>query len=66
MKTIFTLVALLIIVTTAVGSALLYLKDNYIMSGALFIICFLSLTLLIKSSGVNAVKSEKHANRLKA
>jgi hypothetical protein len=59
MKAIFTLVALLIIVTTAVGSAFLYLNENYIMSGALFIICFLSLSLWIKSAGVNVVNTEK-------
>jgi hypothetical protein len=61
MKAILTLVALLMIVTTAVGSAFLYLNDNYVTSGALVIICFLSLSLWIKSTGVNVVNSEKHA-----
>ena len=61
MKAIFTLAALLIVVTTAVGSAFLYLNENYIISGTLVIICFLSVSLWIKSTGVNVANSEKHA-----
>ena len=61
MKTIFTLAALLIIVATAVGSAFLYLNENYIISAALFVICFFSLSLWIKSTGAHVVNSEKHA-----
>jgi hypothetical protein len=60
MKAILTLAALLMIVTTAVGSAFLYLNDSYVSSGALFIICFSSLSLWIKSTGGNVVDSEKH------
>ena len=60
MKAILTLVALLVIVSTAVGSAFLYLNDNYVTSGALVIICFLSLSLWIKYSGGNVANSEKH------
>ena len=60
MKAIFTFVTLFFIVTTAVSSAVLYLNENYILSAALFIISFLSLTLWIKSA-MNVVNTEKHA-----
>ena len=59
MKAIITLAALLIIVTTAVGSAFFYLDENYLISGALFITCFLTLSLWIRSAGM--AKSKKHA-----
>jgi hypothetical protein len=59
MKTIITLAALVIIVTSAVGSAFFYLNENFLVSGALVITCFLSLSLWIRFAGMN--KSKKHA-----
>jgi len=59
MKTIITLAALLIIVTSAIGSAFFYLKENYLISGTLVITCFLSLSLWIRFAGMS--KSKKHA-----
>ena len=59
MKAILTLATLLFIVTTAVSSAALYLNENYILSGALCIVSIVSVALLIKSTGMNAINSEK-------
>ena len=60
MKAISTFVTLFFIVTTAATSAVLYLNENYNLSAALCIIWIVSLTLWIKSAGMNALNNEKH------
>jgi hypothetical protein len=62
MKAIFTFVALLFIVTTAVSSATLYLNENYILSAALCITTVLSVSFLINYAGVNILNLENHAH----
>ena len=47
MKTISTLVALILIITTCATSAFLYLNENYDISAALTIVWIVSLTLWI-------------------
>ncbi len=60
MKAISTFVTLFFIVTTAATSAVLYLNENYKLSAALCIIWIVSLTLWIKSAGMNVLNNEKH------
>jgi hypothetical protein len=60
MKAISTFVTLFFIVTTAATSAVLYLNENYNLSAALCIVWIVSLTLWIKSAGMNALNNEKH------
>jgi hypothetical protein len=59
MKAISTFVTLFFIVTTAATSAVLYLNENYNLSAALCIVWIVSLTLWIKSAGVNVLNDEK-------
>jgi hypothetical protein len=59
MKAIFTFVALLFIVSSAVGSAVLYLNEAFVLSATLHVISFLSLSLWIKSTGINLIDTEK-------
>jgi hypothetical protein len=61
MKAILTLATLLFIVTSAVSSAALFLKEAYVLSAVLHIIAFVSLSLLIKSTGINVLNTETHA-----
>jgi hypothetical protein len=50
MKAISTFVSLLLIITTAATSAVLYLNENYNLSAVLCIVWIVSLTLWIKSA----------------
>jgi hypothetical protein len=50
MKAISTFVSLLLIITTAATSAVLYLNENYNFSAVLCIVWIVSLTLWIKSA----------------
>jgi hypothetical protein len=59
MKTIITLVTLFFVATAAVGSAVLYLNENYILSAVLCILFILSVSFWIKSASVNVINSEK-------
>jgi hypothetical protein len=59
MKTIITLVTLFFVATAAIGSAVLYLNENYILSGVLCILFILSVSFWIKSASVNVINSEK-------
>ena len=59
MKTIFTLLSLFFVVTAAIGSAVLYLNENYILSGALCILFVLSVSFWIKSAGVRVMNTKK-------
>jgi hypothetical protein len=59
MKTIITFLTLFFVATAAVSSAALYLNENYILSGALCILCILSLSFWIKYAGVNVINTEK-------
>jgi hypothetical protein len=61
MKAIFTFVTLLFIVTSAVSSAVLYLNEAFVLSAAMHIISFLSLSLWIRSADINFLNTEKHA-----
>ena len=60
MKAISTFVTLFFIITAAATSAVLYLNENYKLSAALCIIWIVSLTLWIKSAGMNELNNEKH------
>lgn len=60
MKAISTFVTLFFIVTTAATSAVLYLNENFVLSAALCIVWIVSLTLWIKSAGMNALNDNKH------
>jgi hypothetical protein len=59
MKAIFTFVTLLFIVVSAIGSAVLYLNDAFILSAGLHVVSFLSLSLWIQSTGMNLFNTEK-------
>jgi hypothetical protein len=59
MKTIITLLSLFFVATAAIGSAVLYLNDDYILSGALCILFVLSLSFWIKSAGVRVINTKK-------
>jgi hypothetical protein len=63
MKAISTFVTLFFIVTTAAASAVLYLNENYNLSAALCIVWIVSLTLWIKSAGMNLLNDEKHVHQ---
>ena len=60
MKAISTFVSLFLIITTATASAVLYLNENYNISAALCIVWIVSLTLWIKTTGMNLLTEEKH------
>ncbi|HEY4936559.1 MAG TPA: hypothetical protein VII44_08260 [Puia sp.] len=60
MKAISTFVSLLLIVTTCATSAVLYLNENYNISAALCIVWIISLTLWIRSAGMNVLNSDKN------
>ena len=59
MKTIITLLTLFFVATAAIGSAVLYLNENYLLSGALIILFILSVSFWIKSAGVKVVDTDK-------
>jgi hypothetical protein len=59
MKTIITFLTLFLVATAAVGSAALYLNENYILSGALCILCLLSVSFWIKFAGAKVINTEK-------
>ncbi len=59
MKTIITFLTLFFVSTAAVGSAALYLNESYILSGALCILCLLSVSFWIKYAGVRVNNAEK-------
>jgi hypothetical protein len=59
MKTIIALLSLFFVATAAIGSAVLYLNDDYILSGALCILFVLSLSFWIKSAGVRVINTKK-------
>ena len=61
MKAILTFVTLFLIAATAVSSAVLYLNENYILSGSLCISTVLSVSLCINYAGVNVLNSDTHA-----
>ena len=61
MKTILTLVILLLIVTMAFGSAALYLNENYILSAVLCITTELSVSFWINYTGVNLLNTKNQA-----
>lgn len=64
MKTISTLVSMMLIILTSVTSAILYLNENYTLSAGLCIIWIVSLTLWIgKAIGlVDLVLNKTFAN----
>jgi|GEM_PF-6932885 len=62
MKAILTFITLLFIVTTALSSAVLFLNENYVLSGSLCISTVLSVSLCINYSGVNVLDTENHAH----
>jgi len=51
MKTISTLVSLLVIISVCAASAVLYLRQEYNISAALTIVWIVSLTVWIKANG---------------
>ena len=59
MKTIITLLTLFFVATAAIGSAVLYLNEDYILSGALCVLFVLSLSFWIKSAGVRVINTKK-------
>jgi hypothetical protein len=59
MKAIFTFVILLLIVSAAVSSAILYLNETYFLSAVLCIISIVSLSLWIKSADMHVIDTEK-------
>jgi hypothetical protein len=61
MKAIFNFITLLLIVTTAVSSATLYLNENYIVSAVLCVTTVLSVSFWINYAGVNILYTENHA-----
>jgi hypothetical protein len=61
MKVILTLAILLFIVTVAVSSLVLFLNEAYVLSAVLHVISFVSLSLLIKYTGINVLNTETHA-----
>jgi hypothetical protein len=58
MKAISTFVTLFLIVTTCATSAVLYLNENYNISAALCIVWIVSLTLWIRSTGVQLLNQK--------
>ena len=59
MKTIIALITLFFVATAAIGSAVLYLNENYLPSGALIILFILSVSFWIKSAGVKVIDTDK-------
>ena len=59
MKTIIALLSLFFVATAAIGSAVLYLNDDYILSGALCVLFVLSVSFWIKSAGVRVINTKK-------
>jgi len=59
MKAISTFVSLFFIVLVCAISAVLYLNESYNISALLCIIWIISLTLWIKSAGINALPDSK-------
>jgi hypothetical protein len=59
MKTIITLLTLFFVATAAIGSAVLYLNEDYILSGALCVLFVLSVSFWIKSAGVRVINTKK-------
>jgi hypothetical protein len=59
MKTIITLLTLFFVATAAISSAVLYLNENYILSGALCVLFVLSVSFWIKSAGVHVIDTKK-------
>ena len=60
MKAISTFVSLFLIVSIAATSAVLYLNENYNISAVLCIVWIVSLTLWIKTTGMNLLNTEKN------
>ena len=58
MKAISTFVTLFLIVTTCATSAVLYLNENYNISAALCIVWIVSLTLWIRSTGMQLLNQK--------
>ena len=58
MKAISTFVTLFLIITTCATSAVLYLNENYNISAALCIVWIVSLTLWIRSTGLNLLNAK--------
>lgn len=58
MKAISTFVSLFLIVTTCATSAVLYLNENYNISAVLCFVWIISLTLWIKSTGMNMLNNK--------
>jgi hypothetical protein len=58
MKAISTFVSLFLILTTCATSAVLYLNENYNISAALCIVWIVSLTLWIKSTGMDILNGK--------
>jgi hypothetical protein len=59
MKTIIALLTLFFVATAAIGSAVLYLNEDYILSGALCVLFVLSVSFWIKSAGVRVINTKK-------
>jgi len=59
MKTIIALLTLFFVATAAIGSAVLYLNEDYILSGALCVLFVLSVSFWIKSAGVRVTSTKK-------
>jgi hypothetical protein len=59
MKTIIALLTLFFVATAAIGSAVLYLNEDYILSGALCVLFVLSVSFWIKSAGVRVIDTKK-------
>jgi hypothetical protein len=58
MKAISTFVALFLIITTCATSAVLYLNENYNISAVLCLVWIISLTLWIRSAGLNILNNK--------
>jgi hypothetical protein len=61
MKAISTFVTLFLIVTTCATSAVLYLNENYNISAVLCIVWIVSLTLWIRSTGMQMLNNKNIA-----
>jgi hypothetical protein len=63
MKAIFTFVTLFFILTAAIASCVLYLNESFNLSAVLYVIWIVSVTLWIKSAGVNIFNTKKHTTQ---
>ncbi len=63
MKAIVTFVTLFFILTAAVASCVLYVNEHFNLSAILYVIWIVSVTLWIKSAGVNLINREKHTTQ---